>query len=283
MDGLQEKSMLRVLMKITRMTGTALALILCFIASQTFAGDQSSTYLKMRDVSKVLNTAQEKAEELKLPENGQTDDCGCQEAAGKVMGKFNSPDFQAKMRDEQQRLQETVFKDILAQSLPEADQNPITHAQTGAEQLYLFVSSSMPLNTLRNYAAMIDRARAGEIIMVLRGFVGGMKKIRPTMEFIGDILKKDPSCDLAKEKCDSYQVHIQVDPQLFQRYGIEEVPALAYLPSNVDKSEGKQAEPVIIYGDAGLDYLLERINQEAKNADLNTLIAALRGGMSHGE
>lgn len=126
MDGLQEKSMLRVLMKITRMTGTALALILCFIASQTFAGDQSSTYLKMRDVSKVLNTAQEKAEELKLPENGQTDDCGCQEAAGKVMGKFNSPDFQAKMRDEQQRLQETVFKDILAQSLPEADQNPIT-------------------------------------------------------------------------------------------------------------------------------------------------------------
>ncbi|MFH1028389.1 MAG: type-F conjugative transfer system pilin assembly protein TrbC, partial [Pseudomonadota bacterium] len=236
-----------------------------------------------RDVSKVLNTAQEKAKELKLPENGQTDDCGCQEAAGKLADKFNAPDFQARMQDEQQRLQETVFKDILAQSLPEADQNPITDAQTGSEQLYLFVSSSVPLNTLRNYAAMINRARAGQVIMVLRGFVGGMKKIRPTMEFIGEVLKKDQDCDLAKEKCDSYRVNVQVDPQLFQRYGVEEVPALAYLPSNVDKAEGKQAEPVIIYGDAGLDYLLERINQEAKNADINTLIAALRGGMGHGE
>lgn len=270
-------------MKITHMTGTALVIILCFIANQAFADGQSSTDLKMRDVSKVLNTAQEKAEDLQLPENGQADDCGCQEAAGKVMEKFNSPDFQARMQDEQQRLQETMFKDILTQSLPEADQNPITDAQTGSEQLYLFVSSSVPLNTLRNYAAMIDQARAGKIIMVLRGFVGGMKKIRPTMEFIGEVLKKDPACNFTKEKCDSYQVNIQVDPQLFQRYGIEEVPALAYLPSNVDKAEGKQAEPVIIYGDAGLDYLLERINQEAKNAELNTLIAALRGGIGHGE
>jgi len=283
MDGIQEKSMLRFLMKITHMTGTALVIILCFIASQTFAGDQSSTDLKMRDLSKVLNEAQEKAKELKLPDNSQADDCGCQEAAGKVMEKFNSPDFQARMQDEQQRLQETVFNDILTESLPQKDQNSPAATGSHAEQLYLFVSSSVPLNTLRNYAAMIDRARAGQVIMVMRGFVGGMKKIRPTMEFIGEILKNDPACDLAKEKCDSYQVNIQVDPQLFQRFGIEEVPALAYLPISESGAEEKQAEPIIIYGDAGLDYLLERINQEAKNADLNTLIAALRGGMSHGE
>ena len=283
MDGIQEKSMLRFLMKITRMTGTALALILCFIASQTFAGDQSSTDLKMRDLSKVLNEAQEKAKELKLPDNSQADDCGCQEAAGKLADKFNSPDFQARMQDEQQRLQETVFNDILTESLPQKDQNSPAATGSHAEQLYLFVSSSVPLNTLRNYAAMIDQARAGEIIMVLRGFVGGMKKIRPTMEFIGEVLKKDPGCNLAKEKCDSYQVNVQIDPQLFQRYGIEEVPALAYLPISVDAAEGKQAEPIIISGDAGLDYLLERINQEAKNAELNTLIAALRGGIGHGE
>lgn len=283
MDGISEKSMLRVLMKITRLTGPALVIVLCFVANPIFADDQSATNLKMNDISGVLDAAQEKAEELKLPDNSQADDCGCREAAGKVMEKFNAPEFQAKMRDEQQRLQETIFKDILTESLPQGDQNPPVATGSHTEQLYLFVSSSVPLNTLRNYAAMIDRARAGQVIMVLRGFVGGMKKIRPTMEFIGDILKEDPSCDLAKEKCDSYQVNIQVDPQLFQRYGIGEVPALAYLPSNVDKAEGKQAEPVIIYGDAGLDYLLERINQEAKNADLNTLIAALRGGMSHGE
>ena len=84
-------------------------------------------------------------------------------------------------------------------------------------------------------------------------------------------LKKNPGCNLAKGKCDSYQVNIQVDPQLFQRFGIEEVPALAYLPISVDEAEVPQAEPIIICGDAGLDYLLERINQEAKNAGLSTL------------
>ena len=275
--------MLRFLMKITRMTGTALALILCFIASQTFAGDQSSTDLKMRDVSEVLNTAQEKAKELKLPENGQTDDCGCQEVAGKLADKFNAPDFQAKVRDEQQRLQETIFKDILAESMPQSDQNYPAETEANEGKIYLFVSSSVPLTTLRNYAAMIDRARTGHIIMVLRGFIGGMKKIRPTMEFIGEILKKDPSCNLTKEKCDSYQVNVQIDPHLFQRFGIEDVPALTYLPTIESDAEEKQAEPIIINGDAGLDYLLERINREAKSADLNVLITALRGGIGHGE
>lgn len=283
MDGIQEKSMLRVLMKIIRLTGTALVIVLCFLANPAFSDGQPATNLKMNDISGVLDTAQEKAKELKLPDNSQADDCGCRDAAEKVMEKFNSPDFQARMQDEQQRLQEEVFKDILTESLPQSDQNPPAATGSHAQQLYLFVSSSVPLSTLRNFAAMIDRARAGRIIMVLRGFVGGMKRIRPTVEFIGEVLKKDPDCDLAKEKCDSYQVNIQVDPQPFQRFGIEEVPALVYLPTNVEEAEGKQAEPIIICGDAGLDYLLERINQEAKNADLNTLIAALRGGIHHGE
>lgn len=283
MDGIQEKSMLRILMKITRLTVTALAILLCLVANPAFSDGQQATNLKMNDISGVLDTAQEKAKELKLPDKSQADDCGCRDAAEKVIEKFNSPDFQARMQDEQQHLQESVFKDILTDTLPQSDQNPPAVTRSNAEQLYLFVSSSVPLNTLRNYAAMIDRARAGEIIMVLRGFVGGMKKIRPTMEFIGEVLKKNPGCNLAKEKCDSYQVNIQVDPQLFQRFGIEEVPALAYLPISVDEAEVTQTEPIIIYGDAGLDYLLERINQEAKSAELNTLIAALRGGIRHGE
>jgi type-F conjugative transfer system pilin assembly protein TrbC len=230
-----------------------------------------------------LKESQENAKKLQLPKNDQGDDCGCQDAAGKVMEKFNSPDFQAKMRDEQQRLQETIFKDFLSESKPQGDQNQPAVTEAHEEQIYLFISSSVPLATLRNYAAMIDRARTGQVIMVLRGFVGGMKKIRPTMEFIAEILKKDSTCDFTKEKCDSYQVNIQVDPQLFQRFGIEEVPALAYLKISESDAEEKQAEPIIISGDASLDYLLERINREANSATLNTLIAALRGGIGNGE
>ncbi|OKY73976.1 MAG: hypothetical protein BM485_16110 [Desulfobulbaceae bacterium DB1] len=252
-------------------------------AGQAFADDKTPPELKMNDISGVLKEAQKNAQKLQLPNNDQGDTCGCQEKAGKVMEKFNSPDFKAKIRDEQQRLQETIFKDILTESLPQGDQNSPAETEANEEGIYLFVSSSVPLSTLRNYAAMIDRARTGQVIMVLRGFVGGMKKIRPTMEFIAEIMKKDSTCDITKEKCNSYQVNIQVDPQLFQRFGIEEVPALAYLPISVGKEEVKQAEQIIITGDASLDYLLERINREAKSADLNTLIAALRGGIGNGE
>jgi len=280
--GIQKKGVLRVRMKNTFMTRTTIILVLCLFAGHSLA-DEPGRKLKMNDISGVLTEAQEKAKKLQLPESGQADDCGCQEAAGKVMEKFNAPEFQARMQDEQQRLQETIFKDILTESLPQGDQNQPAVTEAQERQIYLFISSSVPLTTLRNYAAMIDRARTGQVIMVLRGFVGGMKKIRPTMEFIAEILKKDSTCDFTKEKCDSYQVNIQIDPQLFQRFGIEEVPALAYLPVSEDEAEGKQVEPTVINGDAGLDYLLERINREAKNAELNTLIAALRGGIRHGE
>jgi type-F conjugative transfer system pilin assembly protein TrbC len=280
--------MLRVLKRTTVMVGATILLALYFSARHACAGDMTPE-LKMNDISGVLHEAQEKAKELQLPGSDQADACGCQDAAGKLMEKFNAPDHQAMMRDEQRRLRDTIFKDILTDSMPKDEQHSPPESASTSAQLYIFVSSSVPLTTLRNYAAMIDRARTGQVTMVLRGFVGGMKKIRPTMEFIGEILKKDPACDFTKDnypakghKCDSYQVNIEIDPLLFQRFAIDEVPALAYLPVSEGDTEGKQAEPLIVNGDAGLDYLVERINREAKSADLNTLIAALRGGIRNG-
>lgn len=281
--------MLRVLKSITVMAEAMILLALYLAAGHAFAGDNTPD-LKMNDIAGVLQEAQEKAKELQLPEQDQPDACGCQDAAGKLMQKFNAPDLQAMMRDEQQRLRDTIFKDILTDSMPQGEQHSPPDTASNSAQLYLFVSSSVPLTTLRNYAAMIDRARTGQVTMVLRGFVGGMKKIRPTMEFIGEILKKNPACDFMKDnhparghKCESYQVNIEIDPLLFQRFAIEEVPALAYLPVSENETEGKQTEPLIVNGDAGLDYLLERINREAKSADINTLITALRGGLRNGE
>lgn len=272
------------------MAGAMILLALYLAAGPGFADDKSATELKMNDIAGVLQKAQEKAKELQLPEQDPANDCGCKDAAGKLMEKFNAPDHQAMIRDEQQSLRKTIFKDILTEYMTQGEQHLPPETASNSAQLYLFVSSSVPLTTLRNYAAMIDRARAGQVIMVLRGFVGGMKKIRPTMEFIGEILKKDPACDLLREKyparghkCDSYQVNIQVDPLLFQRFAIEEVPALAYLPVSENDTEGKQTEPLIVNGDAGLDYLLERINREGKSAELNRLIASLRGGTGNGK
>lgn len=273
--------MLRILKRRAVMAGIIFVLMLCLVASRHVSAEgQTAENLKLKDISGVLQEAQKKARDP-LPENDQF--LEGQDAAGKLMEKFNAPARQAVVRDEQQRLRESLFKDIITEAMPQADQNLQAKADIDSEQVYLFISRSVPLATLRNYAAVIDRARADQVIMVLRGFVGGMKKIRPTMEFIGEILKKDPFCDLTKEKCDSYQVNIQVDPQLFQRFSIDVVPTLAYLPAGESDAQEKQLEPLIIQGDATLDYLLERINSEAGRAGLDRLITALRGGSVNGE
>jgi len=266
--------MLRVLKK---MTGLVTAFSFSLAAGLALADGGTAMPLKTKDISGVFKEAQEKAKEMRLPDDGQADDCGCREAAGKVMEKFEAPEHQAMLQEERQRLREGIFKNILPDPAGQAypDSQPKS-AAGGGQRLYLFVSSSMPMATLRSYAATISRAEASGITMVMRGFVGGMKKIRPTMEFIGAVLKKNPACDFTKEKCDSFQVNIQVDPELFQKLQIREVPALAYLPGN--ESETAQADAMIVYGDTGLDYLLEKINREAQNEGLQKLIASLRGG-----
>jgi len=251
-------------------------LIVLLFAGNSFAEDKALT---MPEINVVLEQAEKKSSEMKLPGN-QYDQLG-QNAAKELTTKFLSSGYQEKIRQEQQRLEQEVFKDILAQVAPTPPKN---HQDTISEQarIYLFISSSVPVSTLRNFAAMIDRARAEPVVMVLRGFVGGMKKIKPTMNFIGEILKKEQDCDFTQEKCESYQAKIQIDPMLFQRFSIEEVPALVFLPD-------EQTDPMIIKGDAGLDYLLERINREVVVSSLydegylDNLIAALRGGIGNGE
>jgi predicted DsbA family dithiol-disulfide isomerase len=61
---------------------------------------------------------------------------------------------------------------------------------------------------------------------------------------------------------------ISLQPALFSKYGINRVPAVVY-------ENGK--DTYSIQGDAGLDYLLERINREAKSTALAGLIKKMRG------
>lgn len=277
MDGLQEKGLLRILM--ITMTRILLVFLLCLAASCALAAEPGKAQLEMNDISGLLREAEGQAKTLPPLANDQSE-VG-ESRAGALMKQFNAPAYQAKIREEQQRLRETVFKDVIGEFMPQDGTYPPAEASANTERLYLFVSSSVPLATLRTYAAMIDRAKASQVIMVLRGFVGGMKKAGPTMAFIGEILKKDPACDLSKSRCDNYQVNIQIDPERFRRFRIDEVPALAYLTASAD--DQGQEEALIVTGDASLAALLERINGEAKSPGLQTLIAAFPGGVNQGE
>ncbi len=247
--------------------------------------------LIMDEITRVLENAQELARQSTVPENlhqerGRTH-------AEKLAQKFHSPAYQEKLKQEQARLTEELFKDVPDGYSHDAGTTQKQRQTAGklleSERVYVFITKSVPITTLRNYSAAIAKAGDPNVVMVLRGFVGGMKKIKPTMDFIAEILKKDPACDMTREKCDSFGVNIEIDPLLFRRYQICEVPAIVYA-QNVDQgvealngSEGLNDNAsagnfFVIIGDAKLDYLLERINREAGSESLTALIIAITKG-----
>lgn len=212
-------------------------------------------------------------------------------AARKSAEQFYSPEYQARITVESERLKQTVFAPVMEEYYPEGaapQQVPDTGRLAGDERVYVFISSSIPASTLRAYLAMADKTLDPNLVFVLRGLVGGAKQVGPTMTFLAELLKKNPGCDIKAEQCETYQANIQVDPLLFARYQVAKVPAVVYarnvqVVEGFGKSEGLADEvPVgdafLVEGDASLDWLLEVINREAKSKTVAGLVAAMRKG-----
>jgi len=143
----------------------------------------------------------------------------------------------------------------------------------------------VPKETLRNYARDLDGLRQPRISIVMRGFVGGMTKVRPTLEFLRGVLFKEETCD--SDKCEAYRAPALIDPLLFRRYAIEAVPAIVYakgvrvMDSTVSEGVKEGAETgdyYVLYGDIALDGALEIIRREVRSGALDCLVWKLRRG-----
>jgi type-F conjugative transfer system pilin assembly protein TrbC len=199
---------------------------------------------------------------------------------------FRSDAFQEKIRKERQRLAEEFFGAKRENAPGRLPKSPEEGALDSGERFYLFVSSSMPLETLRNYAADLARLNDPRFTMVLRGFIGGARRIAPTASFIADVLKANPDCDLGPTReCAMRDIPFIMDPLLFRRSGIAQVPAVVYIPgiepdasgSGEDPSSARMtAEPLIVYGDTSLGYALELMSRETGNQRLGQLAAKLK-------
>lgn len=206
--------------------------------------------------------------EVILPE----DNPEARQAAEALFRLYQSDAFQAKILKERNRLAEKFF----GAKQKGDDDNPKDDGAGGPvtdDRIYLFVSSSVPLPTLRNYAMDMARLKDSRLVLVMRGFVGGANRIGPTATFIAEVLKVDPNCELgADRECAMREIPFIVDPRLFREAGIEKVPAIGFIPG------GNQmiGEPLIIYGDTSLGYALERMARESGNRDLERLAAKLK-------
>ncbi|WP_369751210.1 type-F conjugative transfer system pilin assembly protein TrbC [Novosphingobium sp. AP12] len=121
----------------------------------------------------------------------------------------------------------------------------------------LFVSSSMPIATLRTYAAQLEKARG---VMALRGMPGGLSKIAPLAKLSAQILRLDPGCD--GPACAMRDVQLIVDPIVFRQHGVARVPALAMIPSNptlpyCEREDESPRSAHLVLGDAALSGMVE--------------------------
>lgn len=123
----------------------------------------------------------------------------------------------------------------------------------------LFVSSSMPTETLRTYAAQLEKARG---VMAFRGMPGGMTKVAPMAKLTAEMLRLDRGCE--GPACIMRDIQVIVDPLVFRRHGVTRVPALAMIPGDpalpyCEREEESPRAVHVVYGDAALSGLLEEI------------------------
>jgi type-F conjugative transfer system pilin assembly protein TrbC len=258
----------------------AVVLLAALLAGPAAAGE-----LDRDSVNNLMQRKEELLGSLKAPSNSYEEEG--KQRASRIMERIDSGAFQDRLRAESERLKATVFQDQLPSSRA-TPSVPLFAKSSGRmsadERLYIFVSASMPVEALRNYAAAIDRIGDPNVLMVMRGFAGGMKAWGNMLDFSSRVLARDRSCDARKDQCDLYRANLQVDPLLFRRYGVSVVPTVVYARGvqrlDAAMSEGLNDVATVsgfhaIRGDVSLEYLLESIRSETKSASIEAVLAAL--------
>jgi type-F conjugative transfer system pilin assembly protein TrbC len=244
-----------------------------------------------RDVRKAV----EKSREFKL-DTGKALRRDHDAAAGKAQqlyARYKDAAYQNHLANERSRIADEVFEPAMVKAgkfKTSMEKENIQPKEEGvllpSQRIYLFISSSVPEITLRNYAADIANNASVDIVMVMRGMIGGVSPegMQHTKQFVHDITKIDPLC--TSGDCESLRTGVQIDPELFRRFEINRVPATVFVEGveRVDGqrgSEGNQENVRVgrffkVEGDYSLAHNLGAINSSADNEQLGAVIDMLR-------
>lgn len=248
------------MLRVTRETKVFALLAFLLIASSIVKADEQQD--EREHVEKVLEQAGKLRETMTVPENSHA--LEGQEAARKKMEQFNSSAFQEKLRCQKESIQGEN---------PQQEQTSATQGKgilSDQESVYLFLSSSVPEAMVNRY--LIDVSRTGEqrIVPVLFGLPQGLQGKRVNAEYFSRVMQADPGCrDPPEAPCQRLAVPLKVNPELFARYNITEVPALVF-------ENGQDSWSV--QGEAELVYLLKKVGKAANSPALAGISARLRGG-----
>ena len=239
----------------------------------------------MDNLHLLENTVKKYQKSIKLPDTDNN--TRAKEAAKEAARMFYSPEYQERINNEQERIKEEIFTDshdAYKDYTPAKDTG--NNLLSPGERIYIFISSSVPISTLRNYAQDVDTIGDPGIIMVMRGFVDGVKYMKPTLKFIHGIITKDRGCEF-DQRCEAFNAAVYIDPLLFRRYGITSVPAIVYAKGidvkDPGSSEGlttnaKVEDEYTIYGDVSIEHALEKVNMKDRSRGLKKVLKKLKGG-----
>lgn len=246
---------------------------LFFVMSQScIAEDQTegATNKGLDNISTIMENARKDGEKMNLPVNKHETE-GLR-AAQQTSAIFHSTAFQKRVENAQQRLAKGIFKTSTKPWQKEKERFSQEPAAIFSEKetIYLFLSSSVPVETIHAYLATIASVGAPNVIPVMFGLVNGLAEVKASTKFYNRIVQEDLTCrDVMhpQKLCQRFELEIKVNPTLFTKYGITQVPAVVY---------ESETDAFVIEGDAGLTYLLERINREAKSPSLATFIKTIQ-------
>ncbi len=166
-----------------------------------------------------------------------------------------------KMVEEKQDTIDAVNRQILEQTIgpnpvEKKNEKLLFDEQT---RIFIFVSRSVPLETLKSYAAGIESLGSANIRLAFRAF---------PRNFLDSMLRKSQDC--TTDNC-VVKAKIAIGPKLFKRYGIQYVPVVVYDPDPDDEKSDKWLK---ISGEASLEKTFSLFYQETQKEALQ--IAARR-------
>ena len=126
--------------------------------------------------------------------------------------------------------------------------------------IIIFVSFSMPKESIKGWITQAQKAGAS---LYIRGLFNN--SFKETAKAVSELVQDQTG-------------GVLIDPNLFKKYSITQVPAVVVVNEKDEKNEKEDFD--VIYGDVSLDYALEKIGnvmQEADKKDLLKVIKILRG------
>ena len=157
-----------------------LVLLFVLLSLSAYATDNSS--FSVINIPKIEKNALKKYKHINT-----------QNKYAKQMQKAGEQAYKLYNQKKMQSMISTYEKDIFSSKqfvaafkkyVPKIDQQKVKFSRIGShDKLFIFISSSMPMYEIRRYVKQVAMLNEPDVQIVMRGFIGGVKYLTPTIRF----------------------------------------------------------------------------------------------------